>query len=123
MTMESGRATQGWAPDNERMKGKRDRALLALLLACGLRSHEAVSLRLYHLRQREEHWAIVDLLGKGGHIRTVPIPHRSSRLSMPPDGIERLGRAKNDGSRSSLSARIRRPRLQKSRKSSPSILC
>ena len=26
-----------------------------------------------HLRQREEHWAIVDLVGKGGHIRTVPV--------------------------------------------------
>jgi integrase len=62
------------APDNQRMKGKRDRALLALLLACGLRRHEAVNLRLEHLQQREDHWAIVDLLGKGGHIRTVPIP-------------------------------------------------
>jgi len=27
-----------------------------------------------HLQQREEHWAIVDLVGKGGHIRTVPMP-------------------------------------------------
>jgi hypothetical protein len=26
------------------------------------------------LQRREEHWAIVDLLGKGGHVRTVPIP-------------------------------------------------
>jgi AraC family transcriptional regulator len=26
------------------------------------------------LQQREEHWAIVDLVGKGGHIRTVPLP-------------------------------------------------
>ena len=55
-------------------RGLADRALLALLLACGLRRHEAVSLRLEHLQQREDHWAIVDLLGKGGHIRTVPIP-------------------------------------------------
>jgi integrase len=58
----------------KRMKGKRDRALLALLLACGLRRHEAVSLRLEHRQQREDHWAIVDLLGKGRYIRTVPIP-------------------------------------------------
>src|SRR5271154_5593810 len=28
------------SPDNARMKGKRDRALLALLLACGVRRHE-----------------------------------------------------------------------------------
>jgi site-specific recombinase XerD len=27
-----------------------------------------------HLPQREEHWAIVDLVGKGGHVRTRPIP-------------------------------------------------
>jgi hypothetical protein len=27
-----------------------------------------------HLQQREEHWAIVDLMGKGGHIRTVLVP-------------------------------------------------
>ena len=62
------------APDSDRLKGKRDRALLALLLACGLRRHEAVSLRLRDLEQREGRWAIVDLVGKGRHIRTVPIP-------------------------------------------------
>jgi len=73
LTAEQGQAL--WqAPDPQRLKGKRDRALLALLLACGLRRHEAVALRLDHLQQREEHWAIVDLVGKGGHVRTVPVP-------------------------------------------------
>jgi site-specific recombinase XerD len=62
------------APNHQRLKGKRDRALLALLLACGLRQHEAVALRLEDLQQREEHWAIVDMVGKRGHIRTVPVP-------------------------------------------------
>ena len=27
-----------------------------------------------HLQQREGHWAIVDLIGKGGHVRTMPVP-------------------------------------------------
>jgi integrase len=62
------------SPDRQKLKGKRDGALLALLLACGLRRHEAVALRLEHLEQREGHWAIVDLKGKAGHVRTVPIP-------------------------------------------------
>lgn len=56
------------SPDIEQLKGKRDRALLALLVACGLRRHEAVNLRAEDLQQREEHWAIVDLVGKAGHI-------------------------------------------------------
>src|SRR6266702_8425093 len=73
LTAEQGQAL--WqAPDHQRLKGKRDRALLALLLACGLRRHDAVALRLDHLQRREEHWAIVDLVGKGGHVRTVPVP-------------------------------------------------
>jgi hypothetical protein len=73
LTAERGQAL--WqAPDYQRLKGKRDRALLALLLACGLRRHEAVALRLDHLQQRDEHWAIVDLVGKGCHVRTVPVP-------------------------------------------------
>ena len=45
-----------------------------MLLACGLRRHEAVSLEMRHIQQREAHWAIVDLHGKAGHIHTVPMP-------------------------------------------------
>jgi site-specific recombinase XerD len=62
------------APDAATLKGKRDRAILAVLLGCGLRRRELADLDFTHLQQREEHWAIVDLVGKGGHIRTVPIP-------------------------------------------------
>lgn len=73
LTADQGKAL--WqAPDTQRLKGKRDRALLALLLACGLRRREVTTLKLRDLEQREGHWAIVDMIGKGGHIRTVPIP-------------------------------------------------
>src|SRR5215831_6706839 len=73
LTAEQGQAL--WqAPDCGQMKGKRDRALLALLLACGLRRHELAVLTVGHLQQREGHWAIVDLRGKAGHIRTIPVP-------------------------------------------------
>jgi site-specific recombinase XerD len=56
------------------LKEKRDRALLAVLLACGVGRHEAVDLDFGHIQQREEHWAIVDLKGKPGHTRTIPMP-------------------------------------------------
>jgi site-specific recombinase XerC len=62
------------SPDADTLKGKRDRAILAVLLGCGLRRRELADLDFRHLQQREEHWAIVDLVGKGGHIRTVPVP-------------------------------------------------
>jgi len=73
LTAEQGQAL--WqAPDCGQMKGKRDRALLALLLACGLRRHELAVLTVGHLQQREGHWAIVDIRGKAGHIRIIPVP-------------------------------------------------
>ncbi len=62
------------APDAESLKGRRDRAILALLVGCGLRTGEVANLRLDHVQQREGHWAIVDLVGKAAHIRTVPVP-------------------------------------------------
>jgi site-specific recombinase XerC len=54
--------------------GRRDAALIGLLLGCGLRRSEAVSLRLEQIQLREGHWVIVDLYGKGGRLRTVPVP-------------------------------------------------
>src|SRR5471032_2236651 len=73
LTAEQGQAL--WqAPDRDQLKGKRDRALLALLLACGLRRHELAALTFGPLQQREGHWAIVDLRGKAGHVRTIPVP-------------------------------------------------
>jgi integrase len=52
----------------------RDQAMVAMLIGCGLRRVELLALRLESTQQREEHWVIADLVGKGGHVRTVPIP-------------------------------------------------
>src|SRR5215469_14960990 len=62
------------AAGDKSLKEKRDRALLTILLACGVRRHEAVGLNVIHIQRREEHWAIVDLKGKAGHTRTIPMP-------------------------------------------------
>jgi len=60
--------------DNGGLRGKRDYAMVAVLLGCGLRRAEAAALTVETLQQREEHWVIADLVGKGGHVRTVPVP-------------------------------------------------
>jgi len=52
----------------------RDHAMLAMLIGCGLRRGELLGLAMESVQQREDHWVIVDLVGKGGHVRTVPIP-------------------------------------------------
>ncbi len=61
-------------PDGTTLKGKRDRAILALLVGCGLRRAEAIALTLNHLQQREGRWVLIDMRGKHGRIRTVPVP-------------------------------------------------
>jgi len=61
-------------PAPETIAEKRDRAILGIMLSCGLRRRELSELTAHHLERRENHWAIVDMIGKGGHIRTVPVP-------------------------------------------------
>lgn len=61
-------------PDVATLKGKRDACLLALLIGCGLRRQELASLTFAHVQQRDGRWCIVDLIGKGGRTRTVPMP-------------------------------------------------
>ena len=62
------------SPVPESLRGKRDRAMLAVMVGCGLRRGELLGLAIEDVQLREEHWVIADLLGKAGHVRTVPIP-------------------------------------------------
>jgi integrase len=62
------------APDIATTKGLRDRAILAVLLGCGLRRSEVAALTFGHVQQRDGRWCIVDLVGKHGRVRTIPMP-------------------------------------------------
>lgn len=68
---------QAWlaAPDNRTMRGRRDRALLAVLIGCGLRRSEAAHLTFGHVQQRDGRWVLVDLIGKRDKVRSVPMPN------------------------------------------------
>src|SRR3954453_10406562 len=62
------------APDVTATKGLRDRAILAVLLGCGLRRSEVAALTMNHVQQRDGRWCIVDLVGKHCRVRTIPMP-------------------------------------------------
>jgi site-specific recombinase XerD len=97
---------QTWlgAPDKRTIKGRRDRALLAVLIGCGLRRSEAASLTFEHVQQRDGRWVLVDLIGKRDKIRSVPMPNWAkaaidewSRASDVSEGL--VFRAINKGDR------------------------
>ena len=73
LTAEQGKQLLAGA-DRQSLRGKRNYAMLAMLIGCGLRRGELLALRVDSIQLREAHWVIADLLGKAGHIRTVPVP-------------------------------------------------
>jgi site-specific recombinase XerD len=62
------------APSSGTLTGLRDRAILALLLGCGLRRAELLRIDVEDLEQREGRWVLPDMAGKGSRIRTVTVP-------------------------------------------------
>ena len=53
---------------------------IGLLLGCTLRRSEVVGLTLDQVQTRDGRWVIVDLVGKGRRLRTVPVPSWSKQL-------------------------------------------
>ena len=62
------------APARESLKGKRDRAILAIAIGAGLRRAELAALSVSHLQCRDDRPVIADLVGKHNRVRSVPIP-------------------------------------------------
>jgi integrase len=62
-------------PDRDTLKGKRDHALLTVLIGCGLRRAELVAeVTVESIVLREGRWVLADITGKGGRTRSVAVP-------------------------------------------------
>jgi hypothetical protein len=48
--------------------------LIVILFSRAAESDPKLCLDRSHLQRRDDHWAIIDLFGKGGHVRPVPVP-------------------------------------------------
>ena len=62
------------AHSGRQLRDLRNHAILAMLLGCGLRRAELVAVRIDDFELRENHWVLADLIGKGRHMRTIPVP-------------------------------------------------
>jgi len=60
--------------DGDDLRSVRDLAMISVLVGCGLRRAELSALTVEDLQIRQGHWVIVDLVGKGRHVRTLPVP-------------------------------------------------
>jgi site-specific recombinase XerD len=58
----------------KQLRDLRNHAILTMLLGCGLRRAELVAVKVEDFELREEHWVLADLIGKGRHMRTIPVP-------------------------------------------------
>jgi len=63
-------------PDRRTLQGKRDYAILLLLLSTGLRKAEICNLKLRDLKTYRNQ-AVIDLIGKGEKFRRIPIKNET----------------------------------------------
>jgi hypothetical protein len=75
LTIEQGQRLRR-ALERTTLRGTRDYAMVAVLPGYRLRRAELARVTVEDLQRREEHRVFADLTGKGGHVRTVPVPTR-----------------------------------------------
>jgi integrase len=68
------------SPDASTLAGKRDRAVLALLVGCGLRRDELSRLTCAQLVSQSGRTKIANLLGKGNRVRSILVPEWANFL-------------------------------------------
>lgn len=61
------------APRLWRAQGIRDLAVLELMLSCGLRRGDAAKLRGKDLAMVQGRWVLLNIVGKGGRVGTIPV--------------------------------------------------
>lgn len=92
-----------WAPDFHTFKGVRDAAMLALMMGCGLRVNDVVSLntsQLLTIDYQGERRMAVRPVSKGNRERTVPVPREAEltvRLYLEHEGLEAIDRRLENG--------------------------
>ena len=68
------------APDRTTLIGRRDRAILALLLGCGLRRAEACALTADQVVLMDGRTILMNVIGKGGRVRSVAVPAWAAQI-------------------------------------------
>ena len=66
--------------DRSTLQGRRDAAVFALLIGCGLRRSEACGLETAQLIAEHGRMVITNLIGKGGRIRSIAVPEWAAQL-------------------------------------------
>lgn len=61
-------------PDRGTWWGRRDAAIIAVMVGCGLRRAEMATLKWSNYQSREKRMCFVDFVGKGNKLRTIPVP-------------------------------------------------
>ena len=70
-------------PNRGRLKGKRDFAILSVLVQAAPRREEVAHLDMSHIQMREGRWVLADIRGKRGRVRTVALPASAIHLLAP----------------------------------------